>query len=116
MNLVDYPAFMDSVARLIGCLPKAPRRSALERRIQYWVYPNWPIWYRQRGPGARPGLVEATLAAFPLRTTFRPHPFNLAALAFSAMQAPIDALTPRRSGLGRGWSLRAKRTLLHDNA
>ncbi|MCA9635180.1 MAG: NAD(P)-binding domain-containing protein [Myxococcales bacterium] len=116
VNLVDYPAFMDSVARLIGCLPKAPPRSALERRIQFWVYPNWPIWYRQRGPGARPELVEATLAAFPLRTSFRPHPFNLAALAFSAMQAPIDALTPQRSGLGRGWWLRAKRTLLHDNA
>ncbi|MEZ4451259.1 MAG: hypothetical protein R3B09_17400 [Nannocystaceae bacterium] len=115
VNVVDYPAFMDSIARMIGCLPVAPPITAPERRIQYWVYPNWPIWYRQRGPGACPARVESVLAAFPLRTSFRPHLFNLAALAFSAMQAPIEALAPRRRGLAPRWPLRAKRTLLHES-
>lgn len=115
VNVVDYPAFMDSVARLIGCLPEPPPLSAPERLLQYWLYPNWPLWYRQRGPGARPELVDSVLAAFPLRTSFRPHPFNLAALAFALMQAPIERLAPPRSGLGPRWPLRAKRTLLHGN-
>lgn len=116
VNLVDYPAFMDSVARLIGCVPTPPPASQPERVVQYWIYPNWPIWYRKDGPGARPELVERVLAAFPLRSSFRPNPFNLMALGFSALQAPLTALWPSRAGLDRRWPFKAKKHLLHDNA
>ncbi len=115
VNLVDYPAFMDSVAQLIGCLPEAPPPTRPERLFQYWAYPNWPLWYRSHGPGARPELVESVLARFPVHKTFAPNPFNIMAFGFSLMQAPLDALLPRRSGLGKGWSLKAKKRILHDN-
>lgn len=115
-NLVDYPAFMDSVARLIGCLPRAPAPSQAERFLQYWVYPNWPLWYRMSGPGARPDVVEHVLSSFPLRSSFAPNPFNLMALAFALVQAPISAVLPRRAGLHRGWAWKAKKHVLHGNA
>ena len=114
-NLVDYPAFMDSVARLIGCLPETPRPTQPERLVQYCVYPNWPFWYRMNGPGAKPRVVETILSAFPLAKSFAPSPINVMALAFSLMQLPIDAMMPRRSGFHRGWSLKTKKTILHDN-
>lgn len=113
-NLVDYPAFMDSVARAIGCLPARPGLTSPERLSQWWVYPSWPIWYRMQGPGARPEVVEQVLAALPLRESFAINPFNAMALGFAALQAPLNLLRPR-AGLGRGWSLKAKRHLLHGN-
>jgi dimethylaniline monooxygenase (N-oxide forming) len=115
VNVVDYPAFMDSVARLIGCLPEPPKASRPERLVQYWVYPSWPIWYRTNGPGAKPDLVDHVLDHFPLGKTFAPHPFNLMALGFSLLQAPVDAVLPARSGLGKGWAFKAKKRILHDN-
>jgi dimethylaniline monooxygenase (N-oxide forming) len=114
-NLVDYPAFMDSVARLIGCLPETPKATEPERLAQFWVYPNWPVWYRMNGPGAKPDVVDATLGAFPLTRSFALNPFNVIALSFSLMQAPIDAVLPRRSGFHTGWAFKAKKTILHDN-
>ncbi|KAK9414631.1 putative FAD/NAD(P)-binding domain-containing protein [Seiridium unicorne] len=29
--------------------------------IKWWFYPNWSVWYRQRGPGASPGHLYETL-------------------------------------------------------
>lgn len=116
VNVVDYPAFMDSVARLVGCLPEPPKPTEPERLIQYWLYPNWPLWYRQSGPGARPELVNRVLDAFPLKTSFDPNPFNVMALAFSLAQAPVSAVLPARSGLDRGWVFKAKKHILHGNA
>ncbi|MCX4240255.1 flavin-containing monooxygenase [Paraliomyxa miuraensis] len=115
-NLVDYPAFMDSVARLIGCLPAAPKPPAFERLVQYWVYPNWPLWYRMHGPGARPDVVEAVLSSLPLRTSYAPNPFNLMALAFSLMQLPVDTVRRPRAGLRGTWAFKAKKHILHGNA
>ena len=115
VNLVDYPAFMDSVARLIGCTPAVPPLSSPERLAQYWLYPNWPIWYRKDGPGARSELVERVLSTFPLRTSFGLNPFNLMALGFSALQAPVEALWSPRPGLDRRWAFKAKKHLLHDS-
>lgn len=113
-NLVDYFAFMDSVARLIGCLPRPPSRP--ERRVQFWVYPNWPLWYRLDGPGAKPEVVESVLSALPLWRSFMPDPFNMMALGFSLMQTPLTALTRPRAGLRGLWPFKAKRHLLHGNA
>ena len=112
---MDYPAFMDSVARLIGCLPEPPRPTQPEKLLQYWLYPSWPLWYRSKGPGAKPELVDSVLSHFPLRRSFAPHPSNVMALGFSLMQAPIGAVLPRLSGLGSGWAFKAKKHILHDN-
>ena len=29
--------------------------------LKWWFYPNWAVWYRQRGPGATPTLLDNTL-------------------------------------------------------
>jgi dimethylaniline monooxygenase (N-oxide forming) len=34
--------------------------------IKWWLYPQWPVWYRQRGPGAQPKLLRDVLARVPL--------------------------------------------------
>ncbi|CAI6342050.1 unnamed protein product [Periconia digitata] len=105
-SLVDWNAFLESVARRVGCeaqlptlcvvafnlhllavaalslLAFAPTLSPLSLRsaallwistflsffmwedglmIKWWFYPHWPIWYRQRGPGANPKLVSEIL-------------------------------------------------------
>jgi dimethylaniline monooxygenase (N-oxide forming) len=114
-NLVDYPAFMDSVARLIGCLPDAPSPSDAEKLAKYWIYPNWPLWYRMNGPGARPEIVDTVLARFPILRSFAPNPFNALALAFSIMQAPVGAVVEPRSGLRGRWAFKAKKHILHGN-
>ncbi|KAF2167257.1 hypothetical protein M409DRAFT_22684 [Zasmidium cellare ATCC 36951] len=34
--------------------------------VEWLLCPRWPIWYRQRGPDARPDLVAARLTAIEL--------------------------------------------------
>ena len=105
-TLVDYNAFLEGVARRIGCEPKLPAScillfnihmiaallifvgyffpqiNALHHRttmllwagtlagfffvedgllIKWWFYPQWAVWYRQRGPGSVHGLPGAVL-------------------------------------------------------
>ncbi|ETS79070.1 hypothetical protein PFICI_08923 [Pestalotiopsis fici W106-1] len=110
-TLVDYNAFMESVARRIGCEPRLPvtcvalvqlnllATAAIGGRcilsqtnssiwpvlalwmatvagfflyddgllIKWWFYPQWSVWYRQRGPGARPGYLSHVLGRVRLR-------------------------------------------------
>ncbi|KAJ4299474.1 hypothetical protein N0V90_004719 [Kalmusia sp. IMI 367209] len=106
-SLVDWNAFLESVARRIGCESRLPttcvlafnahlvavalmilhsfypdwniiglRFSALlwistfvsffvlydGLMIKWWFFPHWPIWYRQRGLGADPRLVNTVLS------------------------------------------------------
>jgi dimethylaniline monooxygenase (N-oxide forming) len=68
--VVDLPAFMESIATIIGCQPQPPSIWNLERFGQYWLYPSWPCWYRQRGPGAKPEILEQVLEAMPLTKYF----------------------------------------------
>lgn len=35
--------------------------------IKWWFYPNWAVWYRQRGPGAQPALLKHVLGRVKLR-------------------------------------------------
>lgn len=112
-NLVDYFAFMDSVARLVGCQPEPPSHPL--RRVQYWMYPNWPVWYRLNGPGARPEVVEQVMAALPLGRAYLPNPFILMALGFSLMQLPIEALWRPGAGVKGRWAWKSKQRLLHGN-
>ena len=109
-TLVDYNAFMESVARRIGCEPRLPLRCMLVFNlhmlvlpmglfawassslrislwavslwivtaasffriengllIKWWVFPQWSVWYRQRGPGAHQRLLEETLRKAEIR-------------------------------------------------
>lgn len=109
-TLVDYNAFLESVARRIGCEPRLPVSCVLLYNlhllsvlllvlqlchlwpassiplnlhitcslwlgtmlgfsllhhgllVQWWFYPHWSVWYRQRGPGSKPSLLHATLS------------------------------------------------------
>lgn len=115
LNLVDYFAFMDSLSKQIGCYPEPPAWSKLARRLQWWMYPSWPIWYRLVGPGARPELVEKVMTALPLGPAYLPNPFILLAFVFSLMQPPIDAILKPRPGLEGHWAWKAKKFLLHGN-
>jgi dimethylaniline monooxygenase (N-oxide forming) len=106
-TLVDYNAFLESVARRIGCEPRLPLSCLLAFKVhmivvllvalrtctpaimlhlsarvalilylaslaglfvphngmlmKWWFYPHWSMWYRQRGPGAHPALLEDVL-------------------------------------------------------
>jgi hypothetical protein len=63
-SLVDFPSFMTSMGRLIGCEPRPPPIWRFNRYIQYYTFPFWPVFYRQRGLGAKPELVEQVLSKF----------------------------------------------------
>lgn len=60
--LVDYPAFMDSVAKLIGCMPAMPN-PLLQPALffKYWIFPCWACWYRKDGVGKDPAALQAFL-------------------------------------------------------
>jgi dimethylaniline monooxygenase (N-oxide forming) len=108
--LVDYSAYIESVARRVGCEPRMPLWSVLLVNLhllavalmavgvirsdlnplgfqgalslwlgtivaglaiddallaKWWFYPGWNVWYRQRGPGAKPEVLRNTLARVP---------------------------------------------------
>lgn len=118
-SLVDYAAFLENVARRVGCEPRLPatcvfmfnlhmvsvgwlmwnlfakwqaladpltvRAPGLQYPlllwvttvfgfilyddgllIKWWLYPQWPVWYRQRGPHANPALLRAVMTRVPL--------------------------------------------------
>lgn len=118
-TLVDYPAFMDSVAEPVGCRPRAPNPlSDLKRFLQYSVYPNWACWYRKDGVGRDPKALDTALAS--VDTAVGPM-VPLVGLHFLlwALSAPVHAADHLLGGgrgkpLGPGWMLRRpKRTLLH---
>jgi dimethylaniline monooxygenase (N-oxide forming) len=105
-TLVDYNAFLEGVARRVGCEPRLPTFCILFFNfhmlavlllllkyfhlnlnplglwfpwllwavtvagfflfdngllLKWWFYPNWAMWYRQRGPGAIPTLPGTVL-------------------------------------------------------
>jgi dimethylaniline monooxygenase (N-oxide forming) len=124
-TLVDYPAFMTAMAELVGCRPRAPNplREPL-RFAQYWIYPNWPCWYRKDGVGRDPAALDRALASvdFALGPAV---PLVVLHVLLLALGAPIQALDrvlsplgrPRGARLRRGWKLRQpKVTLLHGNS
>jgi len=60
-TVVDYPSFMTSMAKLIGCEPVRPSIFNLKRWIQFYTFPVWPCFYRTQGPGARPEVLDFCL-------------------------------------------------------
>jgi dimethylaniline monooxygenase (N-oxide forming) len=68
--LVDYPSYMDSMARWLGCQPTVPWfRPAL--LFKYLMYPLWPCWFRLDGVGANRAAAMAVLDKFPISTAWR---------------------------------------------
>jgi dimethylaniline monooxygenase (N-oxide forming) len=110
-SLVDYAAYLENVARRVGCEPYLPASCLLLYNIhmatvmllvaswlgfvdlgqykwhtlgvlgatllgfllvddglliKWWLYPQWPVWYRQRGPSANPALLKNVLRRVPL--------------------------------------------------
>jgi len=61
LTVVDYPSFMESMAKLVGCEVRRPSIFNLKRFVQYYTFPTYPAWYRTQGPGARPELIERDL-------------------------------------------------------
>ncbi|KAI9010602.1 hypothetical protein DFJ74DRAFT_772212 [Hyaloraphidium curvatum] len=115
-NVVDYPSFMESVAKLVGCAPETPKLSQPGRLFKFFCYPGWPVWYRANGPGARPDVVDRVMNGFPVHSSFLPDPFILMALGFAALQKVLDLFLPKGAGFEGWWGWRPKRHLLHGNA
>ncbi|MCA9552290.1 MAG: NAD(P)-binding domain-containing protein [Myxococcales bacterium] len=118
-TLVDYPAFMDSVADLVGCRPRMPNPLLEPKRfLQFWTYPNWPCWYRKDGVGRDPRALDAALASAGVDVGAMIPLVSLHFLLW-AVTAPLVALDRLVGGgrgdrLGPGWLVRRpKRTLLH---
>jgi hypothetical protein len=80
------------------------------------MYPNWPVWYRLSGTGAKPEVVERLMSALPLGRAYLPNPFIGMALLLSLVQPPIDAVTKPEPGVKGRWAMKAKKYILHGNA
>jgi dimethylaniline monooxygenase (N-oxide forming) len=121
-SLVDYPAFMDSVANLVGCRPRVPNPLRSPKRfVQYWVYPNWPCWYRKDGVGADPQALDQALGAVDIAVgpMIPLVALHLLLWLASVPLRLVDRLLGGGRGdrLGPGWMVRRpKVTLLHAGA
>ncbi len=126
-SLVDYPSFMDSIAKEIGCKPKSPsifKHPSLW--LIYWIYPNWSVWYRMRGPHANPEVLTKFLNIVPLGKSFKLDGvlfvglhvlFLISFLPFVLLKKAFSALsTKKREILHFGWMLSLpKIEILHGN-
>jgi dimethylaniline monooxygenase (N-oxide forming) len=66
-TLVDYLAYMDSIAKEIGCQPKIPNPiTAFKLFIKYWIYPSWACWYRKDGVGKNETIFKEFLSDIPI--------------------------------------------------
>ncbi len=128
-TLVDYPAYIESIAAIIGCRPKAPSIwSKPSLFFRYWVYPNWPCWYRQNGPNANPAVLNNMMDMVPLKSSFMlgdgmffvilhvsllifSFPFFLIFKFFHIFFPNTDSMRLRRGWL---WS-KSKGNILHGN-
>jgi hypothetical protein len=83
--LVDYPAFMLSVSRLVGCEPVVPQD--VSGIVKYWTFPLWPCFFRTQGVGAKPEMSEEVLNKF---GTFD----GVAPMPLAAVQVILTLFTP----------------------
>jgi hypothetical protein len=61
--LVDYLAYMMSIAKLMDCTPQVPRWNPMDM-VKYWTFPMWPCFFRTQGVGAKPNAAKAVLEKF----------------------------------------------------
>lgn len=126
-NLVDYNSFMDSVGALVGCVPHSPSPLTEPARfVKYWYLANYPCWYRQRGPGADPKVLESFLdrlglvESFPLDKCFYwilQFVFNMTSIPLLIAGEMLRRLKGQDLyGLSPGWMfLKSKCYVVHNN-
>jgi dimethylaniline monooxygenase (N-oxide forming) len=123
--IVDLPAFMESMAAIIGCTPTCPSIFNLERFGQYWLYPSWSFFYRQHGPGAKAEVLEQVMKELPLSEYFEIDgltmlglPMAVGNLLFSLLIRCIPLVSEwyRTAGLKTGYLfLLPRKHVLHGN-
>jgi hypothetical protein len=119
--LVDYPSYMDAMARLLGCEPWVPwfRPKLL---FKYLFYPLWPCWYRLDGVGANRAAAMAVLDKFPISKAFKLTPYHFFATpqyVTSKLLAIVTYPFTPKVGLDRVglWMwVRPKHYVLHGNS
>lgn len=127
LMLVDYMAYMMSVAKLVGCEPRA-NASLLSPReaVKHWTFPLWPCFFRTQGVGAKPEAAEAVLSQFGTYDALAPMPLlgleivcgftmpfvNLASLTADSL---VPKVTKRELPRMYRWRL-SKKHFLYDNS
>ena len=125
--LVDYMAYMMSVAKLVGCTPKKiPSLSTPTDVVKYFTFPLWPCFFRTQGVGAKPEAAEAVLGKFDAFDALAPMPLLGLELAagfampfVNAASLVADKVAPKltKAALPRlyRWRL-SKMHFLYDNS
>jgi len=101
--LVDYMAYMMSVAKLVGCTPrKTPPLSSPKDVVKYWTFPLWPCFFRTQGVGAKPETADAVISKFGAYDALAPMPLLALQIAcgfamplVNAGSLALDSLFPR---------------------
>ncbi|MBV1860087.1 MAG: hypothetical protein KUG77_16865 [Nannocystaceae bacterium] len=101
--LVDYVAYMMSVAKLIGCTPrKMPPLSAPTDAVKYWTFPLWPCFFRTQGVGANPAAAQEVISKFDPFDALTPMPLlglqiacGFAMPFVNALSLTVDTLLPK---------------------
>jgi len=127
LMLVDYMAYMMSVAKLVGCEPCAnPCLSSPEDAVKHWTFPLWPCFFRTQGVGAKPEVAEAVLSQFSPYDALAPMPLLGLEIACGFVMPLVnlcslaaDALVPKvtRGALPRMYRWRlSKMHFLYQNS
>ena len=96
--VVDYVAFMTSVAELVGCTPQLPAMD-YDSIVKYWTFPLWPCFFRSGG-GGRSSNVGCNIAAcqnvldrFGTHDVLAPQPLLTIELIFTIIMPFINILS-----------------------
>ena len=89
--VVDYLAFVLSVARLIGCTPKMPWNPV--QIVKYWTFPLWPCFFRTQGPGENVRACDEVLNKFGPYDALAPMPFLFIEVIFSFLMPFVNAFS-----------------------
>lgn len=82
--VVDYLAYMMSVAKLIGFTPRPlPPLSRPLDAVKYWTFPLWPCFFRTRGIGAKSDSADFVLSKFGAFAALAPQPLLVVHIACS---------------------------------
>lgn len=125
--LVDYFAYMMSVAKLVGCTPRVlPPMNAPLDVVKYWTFPLWSCFFRTRGVGANPEAAAAVLKQFKTFDGVAPMPLvaiqilcGLLMPALNAASWVLDSIFPKlmRGALPKLYKWRvSKANFLYHNS